>query len=82
LPFDLASVIALLRQIGVLKGIVVIVFLGLLGACSFLIKRLLQSKDDEIKRLADENKEYRERFVALMDKGFKIPKYKLPKRHG
>ena len=35
-----------------------------------LINRILDGKDKQIEHLADENKEYRERFTQLIDKKF------------
>lgn len=76
----LAGVSTLIGQVGVVRTLFVVSFLGGLAGLSWLVRNMLNARDREIHRLADENKEYRERFVALLDKEFKIPKYKLPKR--
>ncbi len=54
----------------------VIILLGWL--VKFLFNKLIADKDSQIKLLSEENKEYRERFMAIMDKQFNF----VPEKDG
>lgn len=55
---------------------IVICLMGWLIA--YLIKKLLADKDALIKSLTEENKEYRDKFIVLMDKHFNF----VPEKEG
>lgn len=42
----------------------------------YLVNKLLKDKDEQIKLLAEENKQYREKFVSLLDKQFNFTQEK------
>lgn len=53
-------------------GISGIVILGLTWLTYQLVTKIIADKDAQIKLLADENKEYRERFTMLLDRHHKL----------
>jgi hypothetical protein len=66
-----------IQQLGVVKGTFVVFFWTAHAALFLLYRGRLKDRQKEIDRLAAENKEHRDRFTALLDKQFKIPKAKL-----
>ena len=68
-----------IHDLGLLRGLFAIFFLGMHAWVFALYNGRLQDRQKEIDRLAEENKEYRNRFTALLDKGLKIPKNLLPR---
>ena len=67
----------LVLSLGVTKGLFVAFFFAAHLALFLLYRGRLKDRQGEIDRLAEENREHRLRFTALLDKHFKIPKAKL-----
>lgn len=51
-------------------GLLLLLALGLVG---WLIKKIIDDKDAQIKLLAEDNRHYREIFVKFMDEKFGLP---------
>ena len=75
LPWE--EIRSFIQDLGVVKGTFVVFFWLAHAALYGLYRGRLKDRQREIDRLAAENKDYRERFTALLDKEFKIPKSKL-----
>lgn len=60
--------------LGVYKGLLVIILIGSQYWIYRLYSDRLEDRQKEIDRLAQENRQYRERFLALLDKKFKYKK--------
>lgn len=71
------SIMGLVRDLGVTKGLFVAFFSVAHAAVWMLYRGRLNDRQREIDRLAAENKEYRERFTAMLDKNFGIKKGQL-----
>jgi hypothetical protein len=67
-----------IKELGVVPGTLVVFFWVMHGWVFWLYKGRLADRQAEINRIAAENKEYRDRFTALLDKQLKIPKNLLP----
>jgi hypothetical protein len=74
----LQTVKELILSLGLVKGTFVVFFFVAHGWIFLLYNGRLKDRQKEIDRLATDNREYRVRFVTLMDKrfGFKKPKKK------
>lgn len=72
LPWE--EIRSFISDLGVVKGTFVVFFWVMHAALFTLYRGRLADRQSEINRLAVENREYRERFTALLDKQFKIPK--------
>jgi hypothetical protein len=70
----LDKVVQLVTSLGVTKGLFVAFFVWAHTAVWMLYRGRLKDRQGEINRLAEENRDYRERFIVLLDKQFKIPK--------
>jgi len=68
-----------LKLIGVVRGVTILAFFGFHTWIFLLYRGRVKDLQSQIKRLASENKEHRERFTALLDKRLKIPKPAAPK---
>jgi hypothetical protein len=66
------SVIDILKTFGLTRGLFTIFFLTLWYYYHRAHQNRLSDKDEEIKRLAKDNHEYRERFMKLLDEKYKI----------
>lgn len=62
--------IDLVKSLGVTKGLFVIFFFIAHIWVHLLHKGRLKDRQNEIDRLAQDNREYRERFLSLMDQKF------------
>ena len=63
-------IIELVREIGVTKALSIIIVLS----CHFFIFLIyngrIKDKQDEIDRLVEDNREYKDRFLKILDKQF------------
>lgn len=66
-----------ITSLGVVKGTFVVFFWVAHAAIFGLYRGRLLDRQKEIDRLARENKEYRERFTALLDKELRMPRHLL-----
>jgi hypothetical protein len=74
---SLAEIGNLIASLGVVKGTFVVFFFVAHGVILELYNGRVQDRQNQIDRLADENKEYRERFTVLLDKKLNVPKSRL-----
>jgi hypothetical protein len=64
------DVLEAIKTLGVTKGLFVVFFIMAHGWIWSLYKGRLDDRQKEIDRIAGENREYRERFLKLMDASF------------
>lgn len=76
--FDWAQAIALIKALGLVRGVFVIFFFVAHGVIFALYNGRMKDRQKDIERLAAENKEYRDRFTALLDRKLRVPKHLLP----
>jgi hypothetical protein len=69
------------HELGVVKGTFVLFFWVAHAAYFALQNGRLKDRQKEIDRLAGENKDYRDRFTALLDRELKIKPHELPPSH-
>ncbi|MFA5240495.1 MAG: hypothetical protein WC476_12420 [Phycisphaerae bacterium] len=67
---DWQTILEFIDKLGTTEGVFVILFFVLHAWIFMLYKGRIKDRQREIDRLADENHEYRERFVLLLDKQF------------
>jgi cbb3-type cytochrome oxidase subunit 3 len=67
------------QTFGWVKGVFTIFFFGAHYWVFRLYNARLKDKDDQIKKLAEENKEYRDRFTKMLDDHFKLSKAETDK---
>jgi hypothetical protein len=77
-----SSVVDVLKNFGLTRGLCVIFFLSLWWFYHRAHQNRLKDKDAEINRLAADNHEYRERFMRLFDDKYKIQPYSDPNQSG
>ena len=72
---SLEQIGALIQQLGWAKGILTIFFIGAHWWIHKLYEGRLNDRQDQINRIAEENRAYRERFLVLLDRemGFNAP---------
>lgn len=64
------NILDFIQVLGWAKGVFTIFFFMAHGWIYWLYKGRLQDRQSEIDRLANDNREYRERFLSLLDKHF------------
>jgi hypothetical protein len=72
------DVAKLVTELGVVKGLFVFFFVMMHAWVFWLYKGRLEDRQEQIDRIAAENKDYRDRFTSLIDKKLNIPKGRLP----
>jgi len=68
--FDADNILEFVKALGWTKGVFTIFFFMAHGWIYNLYRGRLNDRQKEIDRIAEENREYRERFLKLMDKAF------------
>ena len=70
-PFDFNTILKFIESLGWVKGVFAIFFFMMHGLYFMAMRGRLKDRQSEINKLAAENREYRERFLALIDKEHK-----------
>jgi F0F1-type ATP synthase membrane subunit b/b' len=65
---NLETILQFIQTLGWVKGVFAIFFFLMHGLYFMAMRGRLKDRQREIDRLAADNKEYRERFVAMIDK--------------
>lgn len=73
MPFSGDDVLEFIKTLGWAKGVFTVFFFMAHAYIYSLYKGRLNDRQKEIDRIAAENREYRERFLALMDSEFSYP---------
>ncbi len=68
MPFSSKDIVNVLARLGLVKGTFVLFFFMAHGWIYSLYRGRLKDRQREINRLARENREYRDRFLVLMDR--------------
>ncbi len=70
MEFDLDGLLEMIKALGWAKGMFTVFFFMAHGYIYSLYRGRLNDRQKEIDRIASENREYRERFLKLMDDRF------------
>jgi len=73
------TILQFVRSLGLIKGVGVIFFFFMHGMYFLAINGRLKDRQTEIDRVAAENREYRKRFLSILDKS---QGYKKQKKEG
>lgn len=74
------SIREILKQFGFTKGLFILFFFMAHGWVYRLYSGRLADRQAEINRIAEDNREYRERFLAILDDHFGLKKGKRKKK--
>lgn len=74
------QILEFVKALGVIKGTFVLFFWVAHVVIFSQYRGRIKDRGREIQRLADENKEHRERFTALIDQKLRVPKHLLPQQ--
>ena len=73
IPYD--SFLEFLKHFGTVRGLALIFIIAIFFTLIWLVQRMyfrnITDKQDQINRLAAENKEYRDRFLKILDEKHK-----------
>jgi len=72
------TILKFIQSLGLVKGIFVIFFFLMHGLYFLAMNGRLKDRQAEIDRITADNREYRERFLSILDEsqGYKKPKVK------
>jgi len=70
MEFDVDGLLEMIKALGWAKGMFTVFFFMAHGYIYSLYRGRLNDRQKEIDRIASENREYRERFLKLMDDRF------------
>lgn len=70
MDFDVDDLLEMIKALGWAKGMFTVFFFMAHGYIFSLYRGRLNDRQKEIDRIASENREYRERFLKLMDDKF------------
>ncbi|MFZ1748588.1 MAG: hypothetical protein WAU01_00275 [Saprospiraceae bacterium] len=75
------NLIEIIKNFGIGQGLLIILLVGIMfflyKQFGILFNKTLKSKDDEIKRLVEENREYRNMFKDLIKKDLNLPEKEI-----
>ena len=71
IPAAIRAVTELIREVGPVNGVIILFFIGAHFMIFALYRGRIKDRQGEINRLADDNHQYRERFLSLLDQHFK-----------